>query len=546
MSVRTTIRTIERGIRYANKDAESEPVEEVKRQLNSFVRHSAGEKNDLNKLNDRMALYVDRVKQLENENFKLLREIQDVQSRWGDDTRLIKNQFESDLYDMRSRIDDMSNARAYADIRAKRATYNNNDLQQRYEEIMHLKDTEKYKILNIQNEIEQSNSNLSMLAKAIEDEKNDIKKYRMQQDELNVRLKDLMNRVDDEVLKRVGIEYNNQTLREHIEFLRHVHAKEQLEMSQLTDALPFTDQMEFYKDQLKRVVANIRKDYEQLHHDQTREIQEWMRVKTEEISQKHRERDPLQDLEFELHAENCENLRSSYGSAQQEMDDLRRHNEMLEKRLHAVENHFASEKNRIQERMEQQANEHVKANDDLSNLLNDYNHLNSNKASLEYEIQVYKRLLDSQLNRLGAPKVEQRDLQQATTSSGAFGGKVTNKKEKKGPVGISDATPDGKSITLENSNVDNSAVADLSGWLITRRVDSGAEVTYKIPAGVFLIPGDTLKIWSGSYFQQRTGSDLVNPDMDNWGIGISSVTRLLNSDAEEKSSLTQSITFANY
>ena len=58
------------------------------------------------------------------------------------------------------------------------------------------------------------------------------------------------------------------------------------EMSQLEDVLPSKDQGEFYKDQLKRVIANIRKDYEQLHLEQKREIEEWMRIKADEFQTK--------------------------------------------------------------------------------------------------------------------------------------------------------------------------------------------------------------------------------------------------------------------
>jgi hypothetical protein len=77
-------------------------------------------------------------------------------------------------------------------------------------------------------------------------------------------------------------------------------------------------------------------------------------------------------------------------------------------------------------------------NEELNALTNDYNHINVNKATLEYEINVYKRLLDSQLNgfikhmpepvTVVAPKPVTAET---LVTNESFGGKVQNKKEKK-------------------------------------------------------------------------------------------------------------------
>ena len=85
---------------------------------------------------------------------------------------------------------------------------------------------------------------------------------------------------------------------------------------------------------------------------------------------------------------------------------------------------------------------------EIEALTNDCNHVNVNKATLEYEINVYKRLLDSQLDRFGLKKVElascgaveaakREEVAKKTTSevlvtNETFGGHVKNRKEKKG------------------------------------------------------------------------------------------------------------------
>lgn len=256
-----------------------------------------------------------------------------------------------------------------------------------------------------------------------------------------------------------------------------------------------------------------------------------------------------------------------------------------------------------------------KLNDNLDQLLNDYNHINTSKASLEYELQVYKRLLDSQLDRLNCnseqkecvsrktiittsacppPQQQQQaqqpqcvdpcaGLNQTSVSSNAFGGKVQNKKEKKGAIGIADCSPDGKFIIIENmysvninnnnssscnnnlltsaqqstnqanpNNFNNTPV-DLSGWVIRRKVDGNQELTFRIPNGILLPPNREVTIWSSGSYKLSTSTqstksssavDLV-ADFENWGIGINSITRLINQGGEEKSSFYQHISFSS-
>ena len=211
---------------------------------------------------------------------------------------------------------------------------------------------------------------------------------------------DLLDKLDDELYRRIAVEYNNQTLREHIEFIKQINEKEKHEMAQLGDALPFNDQVEFYKDQLKRVIANIRKDYEQLHQEQQRELEEWMRVKSEEIALKAAENDELHELELGIQLENIQTLRDTFDANSKELADLKMHGAEMQNRLQATESHIENERLNLHETLSAQNVEKEKLNSDLDSLLNDYNHLNANKATLEYEIQVYKRLLDSQLDRM--------------------------------------------------------------------------------------------------------------------------------------------------
>ena len=145
------------------------------------------------------------------------------------------------------------------------------------------------------------------------------------------------------------------------------------------------------------MIANIRKDYEQLNIEQARELDEWMRMKTEELAAQASKRDPIHDLEMGLQIENMESLRDTQALNYKELEALRCQHELMSQRLQAVEGHLEAERGQLTEHLDRQNEEVTALTQSLDHLLNDYNHINANKATLEYEMQVYKRLLDSQL-----------------------------------------------------------------------------------------------------------------------------------------------------
>lgn len=547
MSVSRTTRTIERGVRVISKSRSGSPVEHVKQQLHAFVDYSNCEKQELGKLNDKMSNYVNRVKMLEGENNKLMGAIHDMQANWGEASRQVREQYEQSLFDMRGRIDDVAHLKTIADVRHKRAVYENGEYQKQLEDNYRVSEAHAEKIKSLERELVQLNDSHDNLKQAVAAEIKDIERFKANRDDTWAGLVELLDRLDDELFRRIGVEYNNQTLREHIEFVKQINERELNEMAQLSTALPFNEQIEFYKDQLKRVISNIRKDYEQLHMDQTREMEEWMKMKKEELAQMYNEKDPLHDMEMNMHLENIETLRDAYDSNVKEIEDLKRNHNLMAARLQQVEEHVDMERAHVNDTLEAQNNEVKRLNEELNALTNDYNHINVNKATLEYEINVYKRLLDSQLDKFAKQPepvqvvVPKPVAAETLVTNESFGGKVQNKKEKKGSVGVCDASPDGKFIQLENAGA-NATTVDLSGWCLKRKVDNNAEVVYRFPAGASIEPGKEITVWAKAYQQHHVANDLVS-DFENWGIGITSLSRLVNASGEEKSSFNQQITF---
>lgn len=390
--IKTTI--IERGIRTKSMS----PVRNVKEQLHAFVDNSHIEKLELGKLNCQMNTYLSRVKALESDNSKLMRDIFEMQSTWGDGTRRVRDQHENNLFDLRARIDDVAHLKTIADIRTKRAGYEKDQNEYLMVDILHTSESSKEKLHSLERKLNNLIQTNHDLKEAFTHEANDIENMKRNRDNIWSNLMVTLDQLDNEMMKRIAVEYNNQTLREHIEFVKQINEREVLEVEELSKILPFNEQMEFYKDQLKRVVSGIRRDYSNINAEQTREIEEWMTKKKEELCMLYTEKDPLTDMKLSMQLETAGSLSDSIDLNNREINELRKQHELKIKCLHKLEEHLELDRLHLNDFLDEKKDETTRLNESLTNLLNDYNHLNSNKTTLEYELQVYKRLLEANTN----------------------------------------------------------------------------------------------------------------------------------------------------
>lgn len=98
----------------------------------SPTRHSRlVEKNELQNLNDRLAAYIDRVRNLENENSRLTTEITSYRETSHREVSNIKTMYEHELGDARKLLDETSKEKAKLEIDIKRLFEENEDLKKR-------------------------------------------------------------------------------------------------------------------------------------------------------------------------------------------------------------------------------------------------------------------------------------------------------------------------------------------------------------------------------------------------------------------------------
>jgi intermediate filament protein if len=553
--------TIERGVRLANGNEDD--MAPVKAMAVMAIRQKRDqEKQVLGQLNDRFAKYIDRVKFLEGQNKKLLAELEELRQHWGEQSRQIRERYEPELLEARATIDDTTREKAVSEIRAKRSEYEVTNFKRQYDDALNLIQQDKNKMAGLEYLYQENQVELDLLRRQMHDAESDIEKYKKEVVRLNEDLARLLSDLDQETLKRVKLENEKQTLEEQIPFLNAIHEQEMAELKSM-QAGSHIDPAQFYRHELERAIRDIRGDFEDLSEQQKRELEEWYKIKTEEITQQAAKREALEALNVKT--ESTDNLKSAFNDSQQEYANLKQVNADLCYRLSQLEEELDSVRRENGLTLDQRDRDINEMRQRLQELMNDYDELMNNKASLEFEINTYRRLLESEETRttrisqaessttrhrvqtapVSQPIVQQQQIPQGDfrLNSTEMSSKTTFQRSAKGPVSISECSPDGKVIILENTSRNKDIT--MTNWLLKRRVDSKEEITYKFPANLVLKANKMIRIWARGHGKENLPTDLVNKDVENWGMGVNIVTIVLNDVGDEKATHLQKTVYAS-
>ncbi len=120
--------------------------------------------------------------------------------------------------------------------------------------------------------------------------------------------------------------------------------------------------------------------------------------------------------------------------------------------------------------------------------------------------------------------------------------KTTFQRSAKGPISICECSPDGKVIIIENTSKNKDI--SLGNWEIKRRVDGNEEITYTFPEDLVIKPNKIVRIWSNNVSpNELLPSDLINSNIETWGVGEYVITIILNEMGNEKATHLQKTVF---
>ncbi|CAF5053067.1 unnamed protein product, partial [Rotaria magnacalcarata] len=293
-----------------------------------------------------------------------------------------------------------------AELRAKRAEYDASLIKHQTDFAHELVTLDRNRFTMLKQQLEGSGSELDSLRSRHEDKKQEIDRSKTEVGRLLGQLEALKNEFDQESMGRVMIQNELQTLEEQLAFMKAVHEEERNELLSL-GTLPI-DVSQFYRTELTRAIADIKSDFEALSIAQRKELEEYYKIKTEEIRQQAAEQKrkieearrtgavDVMDL-TSLKSLLSEN-RDSYLLLQKdhsELSNLLRQLEEDYERISSEHSRAQSERERALAELRAQAEQREQA---IAAVL-------ENNVSLRFEINTYRRLLEVEEGRINVNSV---------------------------------------------------------------------------------------------------------------------------------------------
>lgn len=485
-----------RSTRNRNTSATSSPGLNLSR---------AQEKEQLETLNNRLAVYIDTVRRLEHDNRELKSVIESYTDTYQTESSKVKALYERELEDAKRLIEELAREKSRLEIDAEKADAEAQDalaklarkerdlraaesrLKQYENEIADLKSRNESLVYD-NNRKTDDNVNLSGLVNDLEKQVNSLKRQ-----------------LESETLLRVDLENKNKTLREELQFNQEVHdtAIDEIRRQKRVEIKSYDDGIrQQYDDRLLQELQQLRMQTDQ----------EMQAVRDELAGQYERKIDDLQNL-LRRNNDQVGSYRTDIVSYRERIDDLTKGRDALNDKVVYLEQRCRDLEDRLQRAQQKQDDLLADREDDIKRLKEqieqlqtDYQNLLDIKIGLDREIATYRKLLESEEERLhisgNASRLDDTTTATTTLSRSSTGRKraryesverlTTTNQFLDGINIIDDDSSQPKFVKLYNNS--NQDVA-LNGWLLKRKVGSQS-YEYKFPRGMVLRGGATTTIWS--------------------------------------------------